>query len=443
LTTIGDVARAAGVSAATVSRVLNGSATVSSERADRVRQAAEALRYQPSGPARALRRQRTTLWAAIVADIENPFFTSMIRGVEDVALRENHRLVLCNTDEDVDKEAAYVDVAIADRMAGVIIAVASTTRSSLDPLVDAGIPVVAVDRRPQNAAIDSVLVDNRLGARLATEHLLDGGATRVACITGPARLSNAATRLAGYRDALAERGHRVDRTLVRRGRSPGRVLAARRAPPTRRHLRHQQPDDPGLAAGAARARLPRARRRHPRRLRRRAVDLAGLAAAQRRRAADGRDRSPGRRAAGLRGNGPPGAPRRPRPHAGRPRELPPWTDRLKPISYRATIGGRAGADKGEPHMDAPPTTPTFEVDIDDDQVAFFHENGYLAIDRITTDEEIEWLRGRFDELFEARRGGAPGAFFDTARPYDAEGADLFAQALFPELAVPACARPSS
>ena len=85
--------------------------------------------------------------------------------------------MLCNTDEDVDKEAAYVDVAIADRMAGVIIAVASTTRSSLDPLVDAGIPVVAVDRRPQNAAIDSVLVDNRLGARLATEHLLDGGAT--------------------------------------------------------------------------------------------------------------------------------------------------------------------------------------------------------------------------------------------------------------------------
>jgi LacI family transcriptional regulator len=216
VTTIGDVARAAGVSAATVSRVLNGSATVSSERAERVRQAAESLRYQPSGPARALRRQRTTLWAAIVADIENPFFTSMIRGVEDIAQRENHRLVLCNTDEDVDKEAAYVDVAIADRMAGVIIAVASTTRSSLDPLVAAGIPVVAVDRRPRSSAIDSVLVDNRLGARLATEHLLDGGATRVACITGPARLSNAETRLAGYRDALAERGHRLDRTLVRR-----------------------------------------------------------------------------------------------------------------------------------------------------------------------------------------------------------------------------------
>ena len=216
MTTIGDVAREAGVSAATVSRVLNGSATVSAERADRVREAAAALRYQPSGPAQALRRQRTTLWAAIVADIENPFFTSMLRGVEDIAQRERHRLVLCNSDEDLDKEAAYIDVAIADRMAGVIIAVASTTKSSLDPLIDAGIPVVAVDRLPQNATIDSVLVDNRLGARHATEHLLDGGATRVACITGPARLSNAETRLAGYRDALDNRGIRYDKALVRR-----------------------------------------------------------------------------------------------------------------------------------------------------------------------------------------------------------------------------------
>jgi LacI family transcriptional regulator len=216
MTTIADVAREAGVSAATVSRVLNGTATVSSDRADRVREAAERLRYQPSGPARALRRQRTTLWAAIVADIENPFFTSMLRGVEDIAQRESHRLVLCNSDEDVDKEAAYIDVAIADRMAGVIIAVASTTRSSVQALIDADIPVVAVDRDVRNPAVDAVLVDNRLGARHATEHLLDGGASRVACITGPSRLSNAETRLAGYRDALAERGVALDPDLVRR-----------------------------------------------------------------------------------------------------------------------------------------------------------------------------------------------------------------------------------
>jgi LacI family transcriptional regulator len=229
MTTIEDVARAAGVSAATVSRVLNGTSRVTPDRADRVRKAAAELGYQPFGPARALRKQRTSVWVAIIADIENPFFTAMIRGIEDVAVAEQHRLVLCNSDEDVDKEAAYVDIAIADRVAGVVIAVATTDDAALDTLVDARIPVVAVDRRPARDGIDSVVVDNRLGAAQATAHLLDGGATRVACITGPNRLSTAATRLAGYRDAMTQRGLKPDNALVRRGdfREEGGYRAAR------------------------------------------------------------------------------------------------------------------------------------------------------------------------------------------------------------------------
>jgi ectoine hydroxylase-related dioxygenase (phytanoyl-CoA dioxygenase family) len=87
-------------------------------------------------------------------------------------------------------------------------------------------------------------------------------------------------------------------------------------------------------------------------------------------------------------------------------------------------------------MSQTPPSATFEVDIDEDQVAFFRENGYLAIDRITTDDEVEWIRERFDQLFDRREGGFPGAFFDTARPYDAEGEDLFTQALFPEARFP-------
>lgn len=216
LTTIGDVAQAAGVSPATVSRVLNGTSRVSADRADRVRRAASELGYQPFGPARALRRQRTSLWAAIVADVENPFFTAMIRGVEDVALEANHRLVLCNSDEDVDKEAAYIDVAIADRMAGVIVAVASTASTKLETLIDAGIPVVAVDRRPRLEGIDSVVVDNQLGAMHATAHLIEGGAMRIGCITGPARISTSESRLAGYRAALESAGIAPSARLVRR-----------------------------------------------------------------------------------------------------------------------------------------------------------------------------------------------------------------------------------
>lgn len=216
MTTIDDVARVAGVSPATVSRVLNGTSKVSDERARRVRQAAGDLAYQPFGPARALRRQRTTVWAAVVADIQNPFFTGILRGLEDVAVAENHRLVLCNSDEDLGKEAGYVEIAIAERMAGVVIAVASTEQSDLDPLIEAGIPVVAIDRRPNRDGIDSVVVDNRLGAAQATAHLIDAGASRVACITGPARVSTAESRLAGYRDALAARAVRAESRLVRR-----------------------------------------------------------------------------------------------------------------------------------------------------------------------------------------------------------------------------------
>ena len=146
--TIDDVAKAAGVSPATVSRVVNGTRDVSPDRAARVRAAVAELGYQPFGPARALRRQATDVWAVIVADIENPFFTSIVRGIEDGGREHGFRVMLCNSDEDLRKEADYVDVAIAERMAGVVIAVASTRASKLDPLLDAGIAVVAVDRRP-------------------------------------------------------------------------------------------------------------------------------------------------------------------------------------------------------------------------------------------------------------------------------------------------------
>ncbi len=215
---IGDVAQAAGVSPATVSRVLNGTGKVTPERAAAVRRAASELGYTPSGPARALRQQRTRVWAAIIADIENPFFTAMVRGIEDVARAEGHRLVLCNSDEDIDKEAAYLDIVLAEQMAGVVIAVASAKESRLEPLLDRGVPVVAVDRRPDrhDQEVDSVVVDNVLGARQATEHLIDGGATRVACITGPARVSTASERLSGYQQALRARKRSTPASLVRR-----------------------------------------------------------------------------------------------------------------------------------------------------------------------------------------------------------------------------------
>jgi LacI family transcriptional regulator len=212
---ITDVARAAGVSPATVSRVLNGSSGVSAVLAAKVRKAATDLGYVPFSSARALRRQHARVWAAIVSDIENPFFTAVVRGIEDVARKVQHRLVLCNSDEDLERESDYIDVAIAERMAGVVIAVASAKESSLQPLVERNLPVVAIDRCA-GRDIDAVVVDNRLGAEEATRHLLENGSQRVGCITGPARVDTATERLEGYRRALSEAGKPTGSDLVRR-----------------------------------------------------------------------------------------------------------------------------------------------------------------------------------------------------------------------------------
>ncbi|MFF3876375.1 LacI family DNA-binding transcriptional regulator [Streptomyces sp. NPDC001978] len=201
MVTIQDVARAAGVSPATVSRVFNGG-NVTPARALSVQQAAAALGFAPNRLARSLRTQRSSVIALIIPDIENPFFTSLARGVEDAAQRTSLSVVLCNSDEDTDKERRYLEVALGEQMAGVIVAAASQDETDLRPLIARGVPVVAVDRRPGDAEVDAVSVDDRHGAEVATRHLLRAGYRRIACITGPEGASTSEERLAGYRAAL-------------------------------------------------------------------------------------------------------------------------------------------------------------------------------------------------------------------------------------------------
>jgi len=244
VTTIYEVAKAAQVSPATVSRVFNG-ASVSDALTKRVRARAAELGFVPNGVARSLRRQRSDVIALIIPDIENPFFTSLARGVEDAARVTGLSVVLCNSDEDVEREARYLHVAAAQQMAGVVIAPASQWTTDLTPLLVRGIPVVAVDRRPHDADVDVVMVDNRRGGQQATAHLYDKGYERVACITGPVGASTADERLLGYtlevEARLSARGRRSVRQrtqYVRRGNfrsDSGRVameslLSARVAP---------------------------------------------------------------------------------------------------------------------------------------------------------------------------------------------------------------------
>jgi LacI family transcriptional regulator len=214
VSTIYDVATRAGVSAATVSRVLNGRRDVSPDLAARVHAAVRDLGYRPNGVARNLRRRATMVWGLIISDIGNPFFTAIVRGVEDAAHEAGYSLVLCNSDDDLDKERRYLDIALAEQMAGVIISPASEAASDVSTLADRGIPVVAVDRRAGRVDVDTVLVDNVGGARLATKHLIDAGCRRIACITGPTRTTTAAQRLQGFRAAHEAAGREVDEALV-------------------------------------------------------------------------------------------------------------------------------------------------------------------------------------------------------------------------------------
>jgi LacI family transcriptional regulator len=227
--TISDVAGAAGVSTATVSRVLNGAASVDAQLARRVHDAVAALGYRPSGVARSLRRERTTILCLIISDIRNHFFTDVVRGIEDQASAAGYSLVLCNSDEDLRKEAGYLDLVVAERMAGAIISPASSRDTRLEPLLERGIPVVAMDRHAERDPVDAVVVDSVAGSREATAHLLASGYRRIACVTGPSHTSTGAARLEGWRRAHADAGLAADEALVAHAdfREAGGLAAAR------------------------------------------------------------------------------------------------------------------------------------------------------------------------------------------------------------------------
>lgn len=217
VTTIVDVARAAGVSTATVSRVLNGKDRVDPQLAATVTRVAKELGYRPNRVARSLRMRHNHVWALVISDIRTgQFFADVVRGVEDGAYEAGYSMFLCNSDEDPSKEARYIGLAVAENVAGVIL-VPSGPDTDLGPLLDAGIHVVLADRSLPGQPVDSVVGDNVAGGRQAVEHLVSNGYRRVACITGPPAVTTGSDRLLGYRATLEQAGLTVDPALVRYG----------------------------------------------------------------------------------------------------------------------------------------------------------------------------------------------------------------------------------
>ena len=218
MATIHDVAKKAQVSISTVSRVLNGTAFVNGEIKKRVEDAMQELAYQPSPAARSLRVNRSHIIGLLISDIQNPFFMSLIQGVEDEAHRNGYSVLLCNSNEDPHREHQYLGVLCAERVAGAIIV---PTRERLEAGIadfhKHNIPVVAVDRRIKDKSVDAILVDNILGAREAVTHLIQNGYRRIGTITGLQTITTGRERMEGYRQALQEAGIPFDPSLTRSG----------------------------------------------------------------------------------------------------------------------------------------------------------------------------------------------------------------------------------
>lgn len=226
--TMADVAARAGVSVATVSRALSGDGRlVSAPLLERVHAAVEELGYQPNHLARNMRSGTSRIFGLVISDVGNPFFTAVARGAEDVAQKHGYSLVLSNTDENPEREAATLGVMLAERAAGIIIATTNENGEALRRSVAMGTAIVAIDRRIQGLPTDSVAVDNEGGAYEAVGHLIRLGHRRVAIIGGPSDAHTARERLRGYERAHREARLPIDPVLVTQGtfrESAGRAL---------------------------------------------------------------------------------------------------------------------------------------------------------------------------------------------------------------------------
>jgi LacI family transcriptional regulator len=224
MVSISDVARHAGVSPATVSRVLSRSAhPVRQATAQRVLQAARDLGFQPNMLARALATDRTRTVGAIVHDIADPYFGEIVRGVEDVAHANGYQVFVCSSDRDPERELAYVESLQAYRVDALLLvggaiedrSYQSKLKALLSEFERRGGAMVAL--APQVYSSARVLVDNRRGMQEVARHLLGLGHRKIAFISGPPTIRTANIRLAGFRDALRATGHSPDQLLVESG----------------------------------------------------------------------------------------------------------------------------------------------------------------------------------------------------------------------------------
>ena len=237
--TMRDVAKKAGVSPITVSRVVNHSGYVSKKTRARVEAVIEELNYVPNMLGPSLRFRQTMTLAVVVTDVTNPFFTTLTRGVEDVAQANGYSTILCNTDESETKQEQYLQMLLQRRTDGILLVPASSQAEPIRMIQSQGIPVVVLDRQVEGVEVDIVRADSEGGAYHLTQHLLSLGHRHIMILTGPHSVSTSVDRVKGFLRALEEAGREADDDQIcwgnysrESGYEMARMVAERRPRPT-------------------------------------------------------------------------------------------------------------------------------------------------------------------------------------------------------------------
>lgn len=215
--TLDDVAKISGFSKSTVSRALRNDANVNPHTKKKIKEAVQRLGYTPNIVARSLRSRKTTTIGVIIADICNPFFPSVVRGIEDTARRKGYNIILCNTDEKYEREREALETLLQKRVDGLLIAPVQKKFDDLLELRRREIPFVLIGRHFEPLETDHVISDDVKGAFMAAEYLIKKGHKKILFINGPSHISSARERVMGYRKALVENNINFDAKLLKEG----------------------------------------------------------------------------------------------------------------------------------------------------------------------------------------------------------------------------------
>lgn len=214
--TIHDIARELNITASTVSRALNDNPRISAETKMSVLQTAKRLNYQPNNIAAALRNGKSRILGVIVPRIDRSFFSSAVRGIEEIANTAGYNVMICQTHENFSKEVTTVEALLNAQVDGIIASYSKGTSKfdHFEKIKEKGIPLVLFDRTNDDLEVSQVAIDDFLGAYYATTHLIEQGYRRIAHYTNISKISIFRERLKGYREALIAHGLPFDESLV-------------------------------------------------------------------------------------------------------------------------------------------------------------------------------------------------------------------------------------